>query len=72
MKMNMRKLLALLATVAMMLAVLPLGTLFASAAGNLIANGDFENGNTDGWQTWGTMDTRKHIRYFFNIVFILF
>jgi len=53
MKMNMRKLLALLATVAMMLAVLPLGTLFASAAGNLIANGDFENGNTDGWQTWG-------------------
>ena len=43
MKKNMRKLLALLATVAMMLTVLPLGVLSASAeATNLITNGDFE------------------------------
>ena len=55
MKMNMRKCLALLATLAMMLSVLPMGTLFASAADvNLIANGDFEGGTTHGWQTWGS------------------
>ena len=52
MKMNMRKLLALLATVAMLLTVLPLGALFSLAVGtNLVANGDFETGTTNKWST---------------------
>ncbi len=45
MKKNIRKVLALLAAVAMMLTVLPLGTLVASAdSANFIVNEDFESG----------------------------
>ena len=54
MKMTMRKLLAILATLAMLCTVLPLGTLFSATAdeANLFVNGDFETGNADGWRTW--------------------
>lgn len=54
MKMTMRKLLAILATLAMLCTVLPLGTLFSAMAdeANLFVNGDFETGNADGWRTW--------------------
>ena len=54
MKMTMRKLLAILATLAMLCTVLPLSTLFTASAdeANLFVNGDFENGTADGWRTW--------------------
>ena len=50
MKKNIRKVLALLAAVAMMLTVLPLGAL-VSADSNPVKNGDFETGTTEGWNT---------------------
>ena len=46
------KILAILAVVAMLCSVLPLGGLtgfVASAATNLVTNGDFETGTTNGW-----------------------
>ncbi len=50
MKKNIRKVLALLAAVAMMLTVLPLGTLVASADDkNMIVDGGFESGNGEAW-----------------------
>lgn len=52
--MTMRKMLAVLATLAIFCAVLPLGTLFSAVAedANLIANGDFSAG-IDGWYASG-------------------
>ncbi|MBQ3203129.1 MAG: carbohydrate binding domain-containing protein [Clostridia bacterium] len=52
--MTMRKMLAILATLAIFCAVLPLGTLFSAVAedANLIANGDFSAG-IDGWYASG-------------------
>ena len=49
MKMTMRKLLAILATLAIMCTVLPLGTLFSATAdaANLFVNGDFETGTAE-------------------------
>ena len=46
MKMTMRKMLAILATLAILCAVLPLGSLFSAVAegDNLVVNGGFENG----------------------------
>ena len=55
MKMTMRKMLAILATLAILCTVLPLGALFSAVADdgdNLFLNGDFETGNADGWRTW--------------------
>ena len=54
MKMTMRKLLAVLATLAILCTVLPLGALFSAVADgdNLFVNGDFETGTADGWRTW--------------------
>ena len=48
MKKNMRKLLALLVTVAMLCTVVPFGAL-VSASTNLVKNGDFESGDTSNW-----------------------
>ena len=48
MKKNVSKILALLAVVAMLCSVLPMGAMVATAATNLITNGDFESGST-GW-----------------------
>ena len=50
MKMTMRKMLAILATLAILCAVLPLGSLFSAVAegDNLVVNGGFENGG-EGW-----------------------
>ena len=49
MKMTMRKMLAILATLAILCTVLPLGALFSAVADgdNLFVNGDFEAGNAD-------------------------
>lgn len=54
MKMTMRKMLAVLATLAMLCAVLPLGSLFSAVAddANLIANGDFAT-DISGWSASG-------------------
>lgn len=54
MKMTMRKMLAVLATLAILCTVLPLGALFSAVADgdNLIVNGDFETGDATGWETW--------------------
>ena len=49
MKMTMRKMLAILATLAMLCAVLPLGSmLFASADNDVVLNATFDGGETDG------------------------
>ncbi len=54
MKLNMRKVLAVLAALATLCAVLPLGSMFSAMADdtNLIANGDFSAG-IDGWYASG-------------------
>ena len=49
MKTNMRKLLALLVTIAMLCTTVPFGALVSAADGNLVKNGDFESGTTDNW-----------------------
>ena len=48
----MKKLLATLLALAMLCAAFPVGTL-VSAAGNMLANGDFETGDTSGWTVPG-------------------
>ena len=50
MRTNIKKVLAVLLTVVMLCAMLPLSSLFASAATNLVSNGTFES-DTSGWST---------------------
>ena len=51
MQIKMRKILAVLACVAMLCTVLPMGMLAVSAASNdgFVVNGDFETGDLTGW-----------------------
>ena len=56
MKMTMRKLLAILATLAIMCTVLPLGTLFSAVADeNVIENTNFDDGELHGWSSSSTI-----------------
>ncbi len=58
MQIKMRKVLALLACLAMLCTLLPLGVFTVSAATtNLVVNGDFETGNYTGWTKNGMTPT---------------
>ena len=48
----MKKILAILLTVAMLCTVMPFGALVSAGGDNLVENGDFEGGNTNGWATY--------------------
>ncbi|MBQ4333696.1 MAG: carbohydrate binding domain-containing protein, partial [Clostridia bacterium] len=48
----MKRILAILLAVAMLCTVVPFGALVSAAEGNLVENGDFENGTTSGWATY--------------------
>jgi len=48
----MKRILAILLAVAMLCTVVPFGALVSAAEGNLVENGDFEDGTTSGWATY--------------------
>lgn len=50
--MKLRKFLAILTCTALLCGVLPVGSGVAAATDNLVINGDFENGTTEGWKTF--------------------
>ena len=50
--MKLRKFLAILTCTALLCGVLPVGSGVAAATDNLVINGDFEGGTTEGWKTF--------------------